>query len=61
MKKEIYHFANIEAAIHAFEDGCTIAVTEQELQFILDFSACRADELLTIKEFENYMIGLENL
>ena len=61
LNKEIYHFTNIEAAIYDFQDCATITVAEQEQQFILNFSNSRADEELTIKEFENYVIGLENL
>lgn len=61
LKKEIYSVKSIETAILAFRDIASITFFDQAPQFILQFSNCKADMDLTIKEFENYLIGLENL
>ena len=60
LKKEIYSACTIETAVSAFRNIASITVESQSQQFVLQFSDCKTDTDLTIKEFENYLIGLEN-
>lgn len=59
--KEIYTEGNLLAGIAAYQGLATIGLNEDEHKWILRFSACKYDEKLTAKEFENYIIGLENI
>ena len=60
LKKEIYTFFNLEKAIDAFSSYSLITVTEDSLEWTVVFSDCKYDPKLTLCEFENYLIDLEN-
>lgn len=60
LNADIYSFKVIEAAIIAYNGLATIAVRQSDRQIQLVFDNCRFDPSITIKEFENYLIGLEN-
>ena len=60
LNADIYSHQVIEAAIIAYKCLATIAVRQNDRQIYLVFDNCRFDPSITIKEFENYLIGLEN-
>ena len=59
---EIYSLSSIEQAIDAYRNLARIEWHRERENFIcLDFSDCKFDENRTMKEFENYLISIENL
>lgn len=56
----IYSEKTIQAAIQAYQNHAVISAKFKDNYAVLTFWKCRYDEDLTIKEFENYMIGIEN-
>lgn len=60
LNADVYSSKVIEAAILAYNSLATITVRQKDRQIQLVFDNCRFDPSITIKEFENYLIGLEN-
>ena len=42
-------------------DSARISVIEEAKYIQVSFTDCKYDEIRTVKEFENYLIGLENI
>lgn len=61
LKKEVYRQSKVVEAVQAYKGIAEIDVEEQTEYWQLTFDRCRYDEWLTIKEFENYLIGVENI
>lgn len=57
-----YIFSNetIEKTMAAYRNHASTTVFYKQDYAIVTFWKCKYDEALTIKEFENYMIGIEN-
>ena len=60
LHSEIFSMINIELAKKIYTDYADIAIKSEGNYWIVEFSDCKYDESLTIKAFENYLIGLEN-
>lgn len=60
LSTEIYSSVNIEKAKSAYKGFATILVQKVHGYHRLTFLHCKHDEVLTVKEFENYLIALEN-
>ena len=58
---EIYSEDKINQVQAVYREYAIITKSLVGQYWILKFDNCRYDEALTIKEFENYLIGLENL
>ena len=61
INRSIYSDDTIEKTIKAYKNHAIIVVTYKQQYANVIFLKCKYDEDLTIKEFENYMIGVENL
>lgn len=60
LSRDIYSDENIKLAKEAYKSLAKITVST-DLQYVkLRFLKCKYEETRTIKEFENYLIGLEN-
>ena len=60
LSKEIYSAKNINDAIIMYSDLGKIKLKSDKCYWILIFTQCKYGTERTIKEFENYVIGLEN-
>lgn len=60
INNSIYSFITIEKAIKAYQSLATITIDIKKDYTELTFYNFKYDEDTTIKEFENYMIGIEN-
>ena len=60
LSKEIYSKQSVSNAIVAYSGYARITVSEKRKYLQLTFRNCKYDEVRTIKEFENYLISLEN-
>lgn len=60
LNKEIFTKSKIVYAIDIYRDYANIKMTEESGYWILDFKNCRYGRERTEREFENYLIGLEN-
>ncbi len=61
LSKEIYKYCDILNTIAEFREFADILVNQNDLYYILDFKSCRFDNIITKKEFENYLIDLSNV
>lgn len=61
LNTEIYSEDKINQVQTVYREYAIITKSLVDQYWILKFDNCRYNELLTIKEFENYLIGLENL
>lgn len=61
LKNNIYSEKNVKKAICAYKEYGDIRVQYKREKVLLIFSNCKYDEKLTAREFENYLIGLENI
>lgn len=57
---EVYGYEKIKTAIFDYQNYADITSVESKDSIILRFNNCKFDESLTVKEFECYLIGLEN-
>lgn len=57
---EIYSVQSISKACDAYKDYARIDVVRDEKFVEFKFNECKYDQELTIKEFENYLINVEN-
>ena len=60
LQKNIYSEQSISDAREAFSGIASISLDENDDYYVCSFSSCAADETLTMKEFENYLIDLAN-
>ncbi len=61
LKQEIFSLKNIKEAQEAYKKIANIMVVEKQGSVVIRFLHCKYDEDRTVKEFENYLIGLENM
>lgn len=57
---EIYRYKSVMRAISAYNGLAKIKLVKNDNYYVLEFDQCKYDEDRTIKEFENYLIGVEN-
>ena len=57
---EIYSISNIEKTCRVYKDYAKIRISKKESEVEVLFDNCKYDSWLTIKEFENYLIVVEN-
>ena len=60
LNKEIYSQDAVVRAVKDYKQFARITIADKNDYWIVKFFACKYDELRTIKEFENYLIDLEN-
>lgn len=58
---DIYSMDNISKAVEAYKNLAKIKTLKKGETVTIVFRYCKYDEERTIREFENYLIGLENL
>lgn len=61
LKQELFSSKNIDKAKTEYKHIANIMVSEKRDCFVVRFIHCKYNEERTIKEFENYLIGLENM
>lgn len=59
--KEIYNKQSISIAMGAFRDLAKISINEFGNYYEISFNDCSYDESMTMREFENYVIDLQNV
>ena len=57
LPKEIYSACMINRAVADFKGVCTIDIKDEENYYSCIFKSCIYDEIQTLEEFENYLIG----
>lgn len=57
---EIYSEKTIQKAIQDYHSLAKISVKHRKERATITFWHCKYDENKTVKEFENYLIGIEN-
>ena len=57
---DIYSIENIEKTCQVYEDYARIKILHEGSKIELEFNECKYDPDLTMKEFENYLINVEN-
>lgn len=60
LNNDIFSYDSIDKAIQAYKKIALIRKKCDGNKVVLTFWKCKYDEELTIKEFENYLIGIEN-
>ena len=60
VNRNIYSDKTIKMAIEAYRNCAILTVSYKQDYAVIIFWKSRFDETQTIKEFENYMIGVEN-
>lgn len=58
--RKIYSDATIEHTMKIYKSHAVTTVKYKKNDAIVTFWKCKYEEEQTIKEFENYMIGVEN-
>ncbi len=58
--RAIYRDNTVQEAIEAYQGLADIQLSVSDPYVLVTFSSCRYDEETTVREFENYCIGLEN-
>lgn len=61
LKTDVYNIENIEKACVAYKDYAKIKIKMKNNRIELTFSKCKYNADITIKEFENYLINVENM
>ena len=61
LKTDVYNIENIEKACVAYKDYVKITIKMKNNRIALTFSKCQYNADITIKEFENYLINVENM
>ena len=59
--KDLYSYEMIEKAADSFSSLCKISISIDGNYYVCSFDMCKYDELVTIREFENYLIDLINM
>ena len=60
LHRDIYSKEAIVKAISDYKGIAKIRLQEKDSGYVLTFTLCKYGEERTVKEFENYLIGLEN-
>lgn len=60
INRNIYSDRAIKESIKAYKNYALMSVKYNKEYAVVVFWKCKYDENQTIKEFENYMIGIEN-
>lgn len=60
INRSIYKDQTIRTTIQAYQHHAVISAEFKNEYALLTFRECKYGEELTIKEFENYLIGIEN-
>ncbi len=60
LNREIYSIHNIERVAKAYENYAEIKIYSGDETVQVVFKNCKYDFKVTMKEFENYLINLEN-
>lgn len=60
INRSIYSDQTIAKTMQVYKNHAVTTVKFQDVYAVLTFWKCKYDEAQTIKEFENYMIGIEN-
>ena len=60
LNKGLFSRSNINEAMDAFKKYALLRIEEDDRYWILNFNKCLYDAGITVKEFENYLIALEN-
>lgn len=60
LRKDIYSFESIIKTINSYAGYAEFDISDDGEYISVMFYNCRYDEQRTIKEFENYLIGMEN-
>lgn len=60
INKEIFRYHSLQKALAAYKGYAEFSISEEQDSWVVELAKCRYDESLTAKEFENYLIGVEN-
>lgn len=60
LNSDIFHLEKINFTIKTYSEYADITIENVERYWHLSFKNCKYDEALTVREFENYLIGMEN-
>lgn len=60
LSTEIYSLKHIMQTCEVYKDYARIKVKSKKNKAILIFDQCRYECCMTMKEFENYLINMEN-
>lgn len=60
INKTIFSDEAIQITIKAYNGYANMSVESRDDYAIVTFQDCKYDEEQTVKEFENYLIGIEN-
>ena len=60
LSKEVYSKSDLQIAMDAYRSFADISIFERDQYWQIDFAHCKYGAERTMKEFENYMIGLAN-
>ena len=60
INRSVYSNKSIEKTRLAYKNHAVTTLQYKDKYAIITFWKCKYDEELTMKEFENYMIGVEN-
>ncbi|SNU06187.1 hypothetical protein SAMN06297422_10674 [Lachnospiraceae bacterium] len=58
ISKDLFSSDTFLTTKDAFKEICSISVIESESYWICSFNDCIEDMILTMNEFENYLIGV---
>ncbi|MGN9077150.1 HxsD-like protein [Oliverpabstia intestinalis] len=61
LNMDIYSVENIKKTCNAYKDFARIKIKRNYNYMELTFDRCKYDTDITIKEFENYLINIENM
>lgn len=60
INRSVYSDETIKSTMQAYQNLATITTKIKGDYAVLTFWKCKFDEERTVKEFENYLIGIEN-
>ncbi len=60
LRRDIYSLESINKAIDSYTGFAEFDISDDGDYISIVFNNCRYDEQRTMKEFENYLIGMEN-
>lgn len=60
LAKQIFTRKTIDTAINDYRELTQIKINDEREYWNINFFHCKYDKEVTEKEFENYLIGLEN-
>lgn len=61
LSMDIYSVDNIKETCNVYKDFARIGIKRSNDYIELTFDRCKYDADITIKEFENYLINVENM